>query len=242
MFWKSLVKSSVLLSFLPFIGKTLINHLWALDKARTLKIVRGQSSFCVSGCVMDNMGCSVANPDASTGSPPMVSGLSGFGVSKQNRKFLKSYLMLNIIFKHHSIHSNYSLPSRNTDIACGRLRVSGFLVYANGSLGHSSNYIYPYFTITQNDNRNSIHHHSYQCINHYLHPDHHTVWLQTNWVLWLQVQYRWPALVRPPSAQREANRGVEHDDAGHIRHIIYILTPCIQPLYLIAYTACAHSP
>jgi hypothetical protein len=31
------------------------------------------------------------------GSPPMVSGLSGFGVSKQNRKFLKSFWVLNII-------------------------------------------------------------------------------------------------------------------------------------------------
>ena len=38
----------------------------------------------------------VANPDGVYGSPPMVSGLSGFGVSKQNRKFLKSFLVPNI--------------------------------------------------------------------------------------------------------------------------------------------------
>jgi hypothetical protein len=51
-------------------------------------------------------------------------------------------LMLNIIFKNHSNYANYSLPSRNTDIACGRLRLSGFFglceilaVYFYTSLG-----------------------------------------------------------------------------------------------------------
>ena len=85
---------------------------------------------------MDNMGCSVANPDSVCGRPPMVSGLCGFGVSKQNRKFLKSFLVLNIIFKNHSNYTNYTLPSGNTSGVCGRLRVSGFLVYANGCRGH----------------------------------------------------------------------------------------------------------
>ena len=78
----------------------------------------------------------MANPDGVCGSPPMVSRLSGFGVSKQNRKFLKSFLVLNIIFKNHSNYSNYSLPSGNTVKVCGRLRLSGFLVYANGCRGH----------------------------------------------------------------------------------------------------------
>ena len=42
-------------------------------------------------------GSSVGKPVQVCGSPPMVSGLSGFRVSKENRKFLKSFLMLNII-------------------------------------------------------------------------------------------------------------------------------------------------
>ena len=107
-----------------------MDHLWYILFTHHFLIYSFTHVFCVSGCVMGHMRCSVANPDGVCGSPPMVSGLSGFGVSKQNRKFLKSFLMLNIIFKNHSNYSNYSLPSRNTDIACGRLRLSGFLVYA----------------------------------------------------------------------------------------------------------------
>ena len=39
------------------------------------------------------MCCLAVKPDGVCGSPPMVSGWSGFGVSKQNRKFLKSFLV-----------------------------------------------------------------------------------------------------------------------------------------------------
>jgi hypothetical protein len=55
------------------------------------------SGLCMTSCALAKNGVSVVNPDGICGGPLMVSGLSGFGVSKQNKKFLIFFLIPNII-------------------------------------------------------------------------------------------------------------------------------------------------